>query len=116
MDSKLQYVVLCSDGTSYAVNNQAAFMERGKQEQPRFDLGKLLEWSPVPTTRSLVSTGFERSWGLGVLFVGMSAVWIAASTTKRETVSRCTPDILSIKLLRVWQRRFFREVGRCHCK
>ena len=46
---QFQYGVLCCDGTSYAVDHQAAFMEWGKQKQPRFDLGKLLAsgWTPV---------------------------------------------------------------------
>jgi hypothetical protein len=49
---EFQYIVLCCDGTSYAVDNQAPFFEWGKQKQPRFDLGKYLSsgWIPVRET------------------------------------------------------------------
>ena len=52
MGTQIQYVVLCSGGTSYAIDNQNAFMEWGKQKQPRFDLGKLLAtgWTPLRET------------------------------------------------------------------
>ena len=48
----VQYVVLCSDGTSYVVDNQQPFMQWGQQKQPRFDLAKLLAsgWVPVRET------------------------------------------------------------------
>jgi len=45
----IQYVVLCSDGTSYAVDHQAAFSQWGQPREPRFDLGTLLAagWTPI---------------------------------------------------------------------
>jgi hypothetical protein len=41
----LQYVILRSDGTSYAVDHQAAFFKWGQQPPHRFDLGKC--WLPA---------------------------------------------------------------------
>jgi hypothetical protein len=46
---QIQFVVLCRDGTSYAVDHHTCYMEYGKPKEPRFDLGKLLAsgWRPV---------------------------------------------------------------------
>jgi hypothetical protein len=67
MDTKLQYVVLCSDGTSYAVENKSAFMEWGKQKQPRFDLGKLLASGWVPVRESAMGGGEHYAYSLILL-------------------------------------------------
>lgn len=64
---KTQYVVLCSDGTSYAVDNQAAFMEWGKSKQPRFDLGKLLASGWVPVRESGMGGGEHYAYSLILL-------------------------------------------------
>ena len=63
MEAKYQYVVLCSNGTSYAVEHQAAFIEWGKPKQPRFDLGKLLAsgWAPLRETPMGVGDHFAYS-------------------------------------------------------
>jgi hypothetical protein len=49
---QIKYVVVCSDGTSYALTGKAPTMEWGKPKKPRFDLEDLLaqEWRPVRET------------------------------------------------------------------
>ena len=67
MDAKLQYVVLCSDGTSYAVDHRAAFMHWGTQKQPRLDLGKLLAASWVPVRETPMGGGEHFAYSLILL-------------------------------------------------
>lgn len=67
MASQLQYVVLCSDGTSYAVDHQGPFMEWGKQKQPRFDLGKLLASGWIPIRESAMGGGEHYAYSLILL-------------------------------------------------
>jgi hypothetical protein len=52
VSTNLQYVILCSDGTSYAVDHQNPITVWGQQKPARFDLGKLLTsgWAPVRET------------------------------------------------------------------
>jgi hypothetical protein len=67
MNTKLQYLVLCSDGTSYAVDNQAPFMVWGTQKPPRFDLGKLLASGWVPLRETAMGGGEHYSYSLILL-------------------------------------------------
>jgi hypothetical protein len=67
MASQLQYVVLCSDRTSYAVDLQGPFMEWGKQKQPRFDLGKLLALGWIPIRESAMGEGEHYAYSLILL-------------------------------------------------
>jgi hypothetical protein len=67
MTTTYQYVVLCSDGTSYAVDSQSAFREWGKQKQPRFDLGKFLASGWMPVRESAMGGGEHYAYSLILL-------------------------------------------------
>ena len=67
METKYQYVVLCSDGTSYAVDHQAPFSVWGQQRPPRFDLGKLLASGWIPVRESAMGGGEHYAYSLILL-------------------------------------------------
>jgi hypothetical protein len=50
--TEIRYVLVCSDGTSYALAGRAPVMEWGKPRKPQYDLQDLLEegWLPVRET------------------------------------------------------------------
>ena len=64
---EFQYAVLCSDGTSYAVDNKAAFMKWGQPKQPRFDLGSLLKAGWVPVRETAMGGGEQYAYSLILL-------------------------------------------------
>jgi hypothetical protein len=65
--SQIKYVIVCSDGTSYHLPDQAPVMEFGKPKNPRFDLPALLADGWVPVRETGMGGGDHNAFALVLL-------------------------------------------------